>query len=105
MTTECDFSGRCAMHTSFSSALRTSIWVLAACLGIVGPFAHATEAPPSVPMESPAEPAPVPIEAEAPYQVATPAGNERQFDEALFTEISPVSVPEVGIRLPSDQED
>lgn len=50
-------------------------------------------------------PLPLPPEAEAAYQdlnaeILEPVA----LDEAVFTEISPVTVPELGVRLPEDQE-
>ncbi len=55
-------------------------------------------------------PLPVPPEAEAAYQDlreksgAGPADPEKQLDEAIFTEISALTIPEIGIALPADQE-
>lgn len=56
------------------------------------------------PAEGPA-PEPLPPEAEAAYQDLHAETREPvALDEAVFTEISPVTVPELGVRLPEDQE-
>ena len=50
-------------------------------------------------------PVPVPVEAEAAHQDLK--GDHRAptaLDEAIFTEISPLTIPEIGIALPPDQE-
>jgi hypothetical protein len=55
-------------------------------------------------------PAPPPPEAEAAHQDlqgnsgASHANADRSEDEAIFTEISPLTIPEIGIALPADQE-
>lgn len=47
----------------------------------------------------------LPPEGEAAYQdLSAQAGEPVMLDEAIFTEISPLTVPELGIRLPPDQE-
>lgn len=51
------------------------------------------------------DPAPLPPQAEAADQDLKRRERERApLDEAVFTEISPLTIPEVGIRLPPDQE-
>ena len=50
-------------------------------------------------------PVPVPVEAEAAHQDLR--GDDRTpgaLDEAIFTEITPLTIPEIGIALPPDQE-
>jgi hypothetical protein len=43
--------------------------------------------------------------AEASYQdLEAGKARNRQMDEAIFTEISPLTIPETAIRLPDDQE-
>jgi len=96
-------SGRCAIPAESPSAECGSAgrrraarsrrgWVLAILMLPV--LAAAADAPP-----------PVPPEAEAAYQDLTEETREPvALDEAVFTEISPLAVPEVGIRLPEDQE-
>ncbi|MEM8767053.1 MAG: hypothetical protein AAGE43_06400 [Pseudomonadota bacterium] len=50
-------------------------------------------------------PPPLPPEAEAAHQDLLRDKNaEKSLDEAIFTEISPLTIPEIGIRLPEDQE-
>jgi hypothetical protein len=47
----------------------------------------------------------LPNAAEAAYQdLREGEGQEIWLEEAVFTEISPIAVPEVGIALPPDQE-
>ena len=55
----------------------------------------------------PAEPEPVVAAgAEAAYQVEVTGGQpDWRLDTAIFTDISPVSVPEIAIKLPEDQRD
>jgi hypothetical protein len=59
--------------------------------------------------EAPAPAAPsvlIPPEAEAPYQVAGDADQKvRWLDSAVFTEISPLAVPDVAVKLPKDQQE
>jgi len=67
---------------------------------LAGPAAIAAEA---APFDSP--PAPLPPEAEAAYQdLLEDRRIDVWLDEAVFTEITPVMVPEVGIKLPPDQD-
>ena len=96
MTMDCDFSGRCVM--------RASIRLFLIGLGATCMLGQAAEAPPFESMGELSTES-VPIAAEASYQIALPSDKGRMLDEALFTEISPVSVPEMGLRLPKDQED
>jgi hypothetical protein len=45
-------------------------------------------------------------EVEAPYEVARERTRQiRTLDPAIFTDISPLTVPDVGIRLPADQQE
>ena len=88
------FSGRSAI------AVR-----LAFCAGVlaVGLVANAAEAPAPV-ISSPS--VLVPPEAEAPYQIATESDQKvRWLDSAVFTEITPLSVPDVAVKLPEDQQE
>jgi hypothetical protein len=65
--------------------------------------AWAAEAP-AVPAGG--EPALVPPEAEAPYQVVQEGGQRvRWLDPAIFTEITPLTVPDVAVKLPADQQE
>jgi hypothetical protein len=49
-------------------------------------------------------PVPVPVEAEAAHQDLKAHDDEpKSLDEAIFTEISPLTIPEIGIALPPDQ--
>lgn len=63
--------------------------------------AQAAEAPAAAP-----ETVVVPIAAEAAYQTGR-ARSVRQpvLDEAVFTDITPLTVPDRAIRLPPDQEE
>ena len=46
------------------------------------------------------------MELEAPYEVARERTRQiRTLDPAIFTDISPLTVPDVGIRLPADQQE
>ena len=53
---------------------------------------------------------PLPPEAEAAHQDLRDSDSRRRavagtsLDEAIFTEISPLTIPENGLRLPEDQE-
>jgi hypothetical protein len=53
---------------------------------------------------------PLPPEAEAAHQdlLGKGRGNRsasgKSLDEAIFTEISPLTIPEIGLALPADQE-
>ena len=60
---------------------------------------------PAVAAEAPVTPPPVPTDAEAAHQdLLRDDSREKSLDEAIFTEISPLTIPEIGIRLPEDQE-
>ncbi|MGE0622955.1 MAG: hypothetical protein AB7I04_06845 [Pseudomonadales bacterium] len=85
-------SGRCATSAEGHSRARRWRWALA---GLLAPLlAVAAEAP-----------LPLPPEAEAAYQDLNADTREPvALDEAVFTEISPVTVPELGVRMPEDQE-
>jgi hypothetical protein len=76
------------------------LWLALSFFGaFAGPVAVAAEAPP-----------PLPPEAEAAHQDlqgesgAARSKAEERLDEAIFTEISPLTIPETGIALPADQE-
>ena len=48
----------------------------------------------------------IPPAAEAPYQVNRETEQQvRWLDPAIFTQISPLNVPEVAVKLPADQEE
>ena len=48
----------------------------------------------------------IPPAAEAPYQVSRETEQQvRWLDPAIFTQISPLNVPEVAVKLPADQEE
>lgn len=48
----------------------------------------------------------IPPQAEAPYQVAEEGEQKvRWLDPALFTEITPLTVPDVAVKLPEDQQE
>ena len=101
-------SGRCTMRTEgLNLALRCCLALgLSLALGTLPQdYAAAAEAPLSGPMVVDADPLPLPPVAEAAHQDLK--GEKRQtpwLEEAIFTEISPVTVPEIGIALPSDQD-
>ena len=84
-------SGRCAMNTK-----PWLIWLV----GLTGYLAVGLACADPVP-EAPVDP-----EAEAAYQLEV-VQNEQDWrlDPMVFTDISPVSVPEVAIKLPDDQRD
>lgn len=103
MTEPCS-SGRCVMHAERRSGLRLTGAFFALALSfsgvLSGQAAMAAEAPPP----------PLPPEAEAAHQDlqgksgARHSSAENSLDEAIFTEISPLTIPETGIALPADQE-
>lgn len=75
------------------SAMRASGRLLFLFLLLIAATSRAAEAPPSPPPE-----------AEAGHQdLDRRESPEIWLDEAVFTEISPLTVPEVGIALPPDQ--
>lgn len=88
-------SGLCAMRAERGDRRRR--WRRWALAGLAAPLAaFAAEAPPADVL---------PPEAESAYQDLSAQAAERvPLDEAIFTEISPLTVPELGIRLPPDQE-
>jgi len=66
---------------------------------------HGAEALPLGFDDTNSAPRPVPVEAEAAHQdLVSPEKQEIWLDEAVFTDISPLTVPEIGIALPADQE-
>ncbi len=85
-------SGHCATSADRVRS-RLARWALT---GLLLPLtATAQEAPP---------PEPLPPQAEAAYQDLKAETREPVvLDEAVFTEISPLTEPELGIRLPDDQ--
>ena len=118
------YTGRCAMR--ISSALKTLkqfmpeimqeisrrstrqrlAGVFLAVLALSGSTAvHSAEALPLGFDGVNSAPLPVPVEAEAAHQdLVSPEKQEIWLDEAVFTDISPLTVPEIGIALPADQE-
>jgi hypothetical protein len=94
------FSSRCVTPASVSISVVVGVGVLSSVLCMTALGAEAA-LPPMV-SESPS---PVPTEAEAPYQDSKGySRSNRWLDEAIFTEISPVTAPEVGVALPDDQD-
>jgi hypothetical protein len=93
MTPARSFTGRCA------SATRTAAGGLLLTLALGSAPARSQEAVPP-------DPPPVPPAAEAAHQDLRDADARREaLDEAIFTDISPLTVPEVGIALPADQRE
>jgi hypothetical protein len=91
MMMEQNFFGRCVMNTN--RCLHT-VFGLALCLGA------------GIAGANPAADTAVSPQAEAAYQVEDMHPElDWRLDPTVFTEISPVSVPEVAIKLPEDQED
>ena len=92
------YSGRCAMFVRLK-------WCACLVLFAVAADLHAQEAAPPPEPES-VGPGRLAAEAEAPYLVLKEwAQHVRWLDPAIFTDISPISEPERGIRLPPDQEE
>jgi hypothetical protein len=92
-----DCSGRYAM--------RSRLVLLLALLGLACPAAGAEAPGGEDGMFARSAPVPLPPEAEAAHQdLVQDPHQERWLDEAVFTEISPITVPEIGIALPPDQE-
>lgn len=103
-----NFSGRCAMHVDGLdlgaplgvSRGRPLVLVLRLLLCLAGGSVQAAEAP----MADPLAPGAPPPSAEAAQQDLNRARSaETWLDEAIFTEISPLRIPEIGIALPADQ--
>ncbi len=95
---ECGSSGRCAMAAERRPVPIRVRLVLGGLLAGLSWPALAAQAPP-------AAPAPVPVRAEVPQQDLDPPEERKlPMDEAVFTDISPLTVPEVGVRLPEDQQ-
>lgn len=94
-----------AVRYSGPSAIGARLLIGLAAL-ISANTAAAAEAPiPQAPV-SVGPPVLVPPEAEAPYQVATESDQKvRWLDTAVFTEISPLTVPDVAVKLPEDQQE
>jgi hypothetical protein len=89
---------RSSGHSAIAVKWRVGICTLAAALSV-----NAAEAP--VPVAPPPNLL-IPPEAEAPYQVVSEAEQKvRWLDSAVFTEISPLSVPDVAVKLPEDQQE
>ena len=99
------FSGRCVMNRNWRQSHPTGARLLAVALILASAGASAQEAVPP-PVTAGADAAMRPsTAAEASYQDLE-AGEQPSatLDEAIFTEISPLSVPETAIKLPPDQE-
>lgn len=96
-------SGRCVLRTdlvhkacTLPVSVRTGVLLLVLCL----PAATASAA-----QAVGSDPPSPPPEAEAADQDLTRRKSaDRWLDEAIFTEISPLTIPEIGIVLPPDQE-
>lgn len=101
------YSGHCAMHADranpwsyLAGRLRTGL--LVALLFLVAGTAFAAEAPTAD--TTAVHPMPVPVSTEAAQlDLNRVAASDSWLDEAVFTEISPLSIPEIGIALPADQ--
>ena len=109
MTVPCS-SGRCAMRADRRTFCRPLLGMaLALILSGVSLMAVAAEAP-LTDAGSSNSVLPLPPEAEAAHQdLLGPQGGSRtasgkSLDEAIFTEISPLTIPEIGLALPADQE-
>ena len=81
--------GRCVMNTRY--------WLVALVALISNVGARSASG-------DPAAEAPVSPQAEAAYQLEHRQQNWH-LDPMVFTDLSPVSVPEVAIKLPADQQD
>jgi hypothetical protein len=69
-------------------------------------FACVAEAAQAPVIDLPAAVSLLPPQAEAPYQVSREGEQKvRWLDPALFTEISPLTVPDVAVKLPEDQQE
>jgi len=87
------------MAVRFSGLSVTAASVLLIAAGSVS----AAEAPV---MELPVMMPLVPPQAEAPYQVLREGEQKvRWLDPAQFTEISPLTVPDIAVKLPEDQQE
>ncbi len=96
------YSGRCSMYRS---------WLVIGLVGIAG-WVNAAEAP--LPeLQSPESFSPEQVDllveslsaAEAAFLAPLLEDSDRSLDPAVFTEIAPMTVPNVAIRLPKDQEE
>ena len=95
------FSGRSAMASK--PRLAILLLLLQSLLLVAGAFA--AEAPAVSDGGVSGMPEPLGPEGEAAYQDQRPGEpGELQLDEAVFTEILPITVPELAIKLPADQE-
>ena len=104
MMTDHSFSGRCNMRRSLL------MLALVGCTGLL----HAGQAPSAEPAESSVPDARAPIgdaldesmkAAEAAYQLTQRDDRGNWLDPTVFTAITPMTVPDVAIRLPADQEE
>ena len=107
MTAPCS-SGHCAMHADRPNHLLRAL-SLALLMMLTAGQLWAAEAP--LPDLLAAESVlPLPPEAEAAHQDlrgregASHSVAGKTLDEAIFTEISPLTIPEIGIALPADQD-
>ena len=91
---DCRFSGRCNMRASLTLAL------LILCASVSDARSQEAQLPGDESLVF------LPSAAEAAYQMAIE--NEAEdllLDEAIFTEISPVTAVEVSLKLPPDQQE
>lgn len=101
------YSGHCAMHADRTNPGRQLAGhlrggLLVTLLFLLAGTTLAAEAP--MADTAAVHPMPVPISAEAAQlDLNRVTASDSWLDEAVFTEISPLSIPEIGIALPADQ--
>lgn len=87
----------------FGRSAMAARWLLGFIAALGATFGYAADGPVA---PEPPPPEPLSPEVEAPHQVAVEGQQRvRWLDPAVFTEISPLTLPDIGIRLPADQED
>ena len=104
-------SGRCAMRADRLGIGRLLAGIaVALSLILMSPNGLAAEAPLAQTGSGSQPLPPLPPEAEAAHQDLRDGDSRRwvvagiSLDEAIFTEISPLTIPENGLRLPDDQK-
>ncbi len=98
--TDHSFSGRCNMRRSLL------MLALVGCTGLL----HAAQAPLPESAENAGAPSGDALDesmkaAEAAYQLTQQDDRGNWLDPTVFTAITPMTVPDVAIRLPADQEE